>query len=81
MPSLNRHEVATQVVFEIDEDTPACTPWNAVLRPGASATCDQLVDHCSAQLARFESPKITFIEVLPRNPSGKVLKRALKEKL
>jgi acyl-CoA synthetase (AMP-forming)/AMP-acid ligase II len=49
------------------------------LRPGADAGEDVLLDHCRAQLARFKVPKaVTFIEALPRNPSGKVLKRELR---
>ncbi len=49
------------------------------LRPGADATADELIDHCRAQLARFKVPKdVTFVEALPRNPSGKVLKRELR---
>ena len=50
-----------------------------VVRPGASATADALIDHCRAQLAKFKVPKeITFLDSLPRNPSGKVLKRELR---
>jgi fatty-acyl-CoA synthase len=50
-----------------------------VLRPGATATPDELVEHCRPQLARFKVPKdIVFLEALPRNPSGKVLKRELR---
>ncbi len=50
-----------------------------VLRPGSPATPDELLDHCHAQLARFKVPKsITFLDALPRNPSGKVLKRELR---
>ena len=50
-----------------------------VLREGASATADELTEHCRAQLARFKVPKaITFLDALPRNPSGKVLKRELR---
>jgi acyl-CoA synthetase (AMP-forming)/AMP-acid ligase II len=49
------------------------------LRQGADATPDALIEHCRAQLARFKVPKeITFVEALPRNPSGKVLKRELR---
>jgi acyl-CoA synthetase (AMP-forming)/AMP-acid ligase II len=52
---------------------------HVVLRPGASATEDELIEHCRAQLARFKVPKaITFLDALPRNPSGKVLKRDLR---
>ncbi len=50
-----------------------------VLRQGAVATADELLEHCRAELARFKVPKaITFLEALPRNPSGKVLKRELR---
>ena len=49
------------------------------LRQGAEATPDALIAHCGAQLARFKVPKeVTFVEALPRNPSGKVLKRELR---
>jgi fatty-acyl-CoA synthase len=50
-----------------------------VLRPNATATSDELVEHCRRQLARFKVPKdIVFLAALPRNPSGKVLKRELR---
>jgi acyl-CoA synthetase (AMP-forming)/AMP-acid ligase II len=51
-----------------------------VLRPNANATSDELIEHCRGQLARFKVPKeIRFLDALPRNPSGKVLKRELRE--
>jgi fatty-acyl-CoA synthase len=50
-----------------------------VIRPGATATAEQLLVHCGEQLARFKVPKdVTFLDALPRNPSGKVLKRELR---
>ena len=53
-----------------------------VLRPGGAAGADELTSHCRDQLARFKVPKdVTFLEALPRNPSGKVLKRDLRDLL
>ena len=50
-----------------------------VVRPGADVTADELIEHCRTQLAKFKVPKdVTFLDALPRNPSGKVLKRELR---
>jgi fatty-acyl-CoA synthase len=50
-----------------------------VRRPGTTVTADELIEHCRTQLARFKVPKaVTFLDALPRNPSGKVLKRQLR---
>jgi acyl-CoA synthetase (AMP-forming)/AMP-acid ligase II len=49
------------------------------LRPRVEVDADELIEHCRARLARFKVPReITFVEALPRNPSGKVLKRELR---
>jgi acyl-CoA synthetase (AMP-forming)/AMP-acid ligase II len=51
------------------------------LRPDAQATTDELIEHCRGQLARFKVPKdVLFVDALPRNPSGKVLKRDLRDR-
>lgn len=51
-----------------------------VLRPKATLDLDQLVEFCRAQLAGFKCPKdILIVDDLPRNPSGKVLKRVLRD--
>jgi len=50
-----------------------------VLRSGEVVSTEELIEHCRSQLARFKVPKdVAFLEALPRNPSGKVLKRELR---
>jgi acyl-CoA synthetase (AMP-forming)/AMP-acid ligase II len=49
------------------------------LRPGTTANAAELVEHCRGRLAKFKVPKdVVFVDALPRNPSGKVLKRELR---
>jgi fatty-acyl-CoA synthase len=51
-----------------------------VLRPGQQISEQALIAHCRTRLAGFKTPKqVLFMETLPRNPSGKVLKRQLRE--
>jgi acyl-CoA synthetase (AMP-forming)/AMP-acid ligase II len=50
-------------------------------RPGVDVEEDELVTHCKASLASYKKPKlVVFVDELPRNPSGKVLKRELRER-
>jgi acyl-CoA synthetase (AMP-forming)/AMP-acid ligase II len=52
-----------------------------VLRPGQSASAEELMRFCDGRLAGYKRPRsIDFAEALPRNPSGKVLKKDLREK-
>jgi len=52
-----------------------------VLKPDTAATADELIERCRLQLAKFKVPReIVFLDALPRNPSGKVLKRELRER-
>jgi acyl-CoA synthetase (AMP-forming)/AMP-acid ligase II len=51
-----------------------------VLKPGAQATELDIVDFVRARIARYKSPKsVDFVDAIPRNPSGKILKRVLRE--
>jgi acyl-coenzyme A synthetase/AMP-(fatty) acid ligase len=50
-----------------------------VLREGARASADELRRHCATALAGHKVPKrVEFAPQLPRTPSGKVLRRALR---
>jgi fatty-acyl-CoA synthase len=50
-----------------------------VLRPGAEANEDALIEHARTTLAPFKLPKrVIFTDSLPRNTAGKLLKRELR---
>jgi acyl-CoA synthetase (AMP-forming)/AMP-acid ligase II len=54
----------------------------AVLKPGAALTLATLQEHCRRKLAGFKVPKMLIVrEELPRNPSGKILKRVLRDEI
>jgi acyl-CoA synthetase (AMP-forming)/AMP-acid ligase II len=51
-----------------------------VLAPGQSATADELIAHCRAQIASYKKPRsVRFVTELPRLPSGKINKVALRQ--
>lgn len=51
-----------------------------VLKPAAKATEPEIIDWMRERLAHYKCPKtIDFTGALPRNPSGKILKRVLRE--
>lgn len=51
-----------------------------VLRQGATATEEEIIEFCRRKLSGFEQPRsVEFTNFLPRNPTGKVLKRVLRE--
>ncbi|MNC66390.1 Long-chain-fatty-acid--CoA ligase [compost metagenome] len=51
-----------------------------MLKPGASLTLDELIAHAKGKVAGFKIPKtVDFVEDLPRNATGKVLRRLIRE--
>jgi acyl-CoA synthetase (AMP-forming)/AMP-acid ligase II len=51
------------------------------LKKGMTLTSEELIDFCKKRLARFKAPKsVEFLDALPKNPAGKILKRELREK-
>ncbi|MFC8042603.1 long-chain-fatty-acid--CoA ligase [Nocardia sp. NPDC057353] len=79
---LYRHPaVAEAAAIGIPDDT-----WGelvcavVVLRAGASAARAEIVAHCREHLGGFQVPRrVEFVDALPRNVTGKVLKRDLRE--
>ena len=51
-----------------------------VVKAGQTLTEAEVITHCTTHMASFKSPKrVVFADSLPKNPSGKLLKRVLRE--
>ena len=56
------------------------SPVAIVVRSDESLEGEEILEFCQDKLARFKQPvAVHFIDQLPRNPSGKILKRLLRE--
>jgi O-succinylbenzoate-CoA ligase len=56
------------------------SPFAVVVRKEPEITEADVLKFCDGHLARFKMPRgVAFVDVIPRNPSGKVLKRVLRE--
>jgi long-chain acyl-CoA synthetase len=51
-----------------------------VLRPGAPANVADIIAWTRERIAHFKAPKsVDFVELIPRNATGKILRRELRE--
>ncbi len=51
-----------------------------VLKPGRTATIDELIEYCKDKIARYKLPReVVFVNELPRTPTGKLLRRVLRQ--
>ncbi|NNE73747.1 MAG: long-chain-fatty-acid--CoA ligase [Acidimicrobiales bacterium] len=72
--------VADCAVIGVPHDKWGETPKAlVVLAEGASADADELISFCKGRLAGFKCPtSVDYITDIPRNPSGKILKKDLR---
>ncbi|MBU2550627.1 MAG: long-chain fatty acid--CoA ligase [Proteobacteria bacterium] len=69
------------VVAVPDEEWGESVKAVVVLRPGHNVGEEQIVQFCKDRLASFKKPRsVDFVDELPKNPYGKVLRRKIKEK-
>ena len=79
---LAEHPAVMEVaIIGVPDDT-----WGEVvkavvsLNEGHTATEAELIDYCKESLASYKCPKsVDIVELLPRNPTGKILKRDLRQ--
>jgi fatty-acyl-CoA synthase len=76
------HEAVAEVaVIGVPHEKWVETPLAVVVtQEGAEVSESELIELCRANLAGYKKPSgVVFIEALPRNASGKILKRTLRE--
>ncbi len=79
---LSHPKVREVAVIALPSEKWGETPLAIVVpNEGEAPTLDELKGHCEEKLARFKQPKgLELVEELPRNATGKVLKRVLRER-
>ncbi len=72
--------VADAAVIGVPSERWGETPKALIVRRDPELTEDALIEFCRSQLARYKCPTtVTWIDALPRNPSGKILKTELRK--
>jgi len=62
---------------EFGEAVTACVQ----LKPGKSATSDELIEHCRQLIASYKKPRqVHFVDELPKTGTGKTIKNELKRR-
>jgi fatty-acyl-CoA synthase len=75
------HGVAEAAVFAVDHPKWIEAVAAAVVpRQGVHLTPEEIIKHCRSLLAGYKTPKyVVILDSLPKNPSGKILKRDLRD--
>jgi long-chain acyl-CoA synthetase len=65
----------------VPDDYRGETVWGYVsLKPGSDVQAPALIEHCRARLAAYKSPRqIHVLDDLPKTPTGKILRRELRD--
>lgn len=79
---LNSHpKIEESVVIGIPDPEFGEQPVSyVVLKEGETASTEEIIEFCRERLAPFKRPRnVMFIDSLPRNPLGKILRKKLRE--
>ncbi|MCH6267287.1 class I adenylate-forming enzyme family protein [Neobacillus citreus] len=81
---LSNHDAVSDVAViglpdeRMGEEVVACV----VIKPGKEVTEEEIIRYTQEKLAKYKSPRrVLFVENLPRNGVGKILKRKLRDEL
>jgi acyl-CoA synthetase (AMP-forming)/AMP-acid ligase II len=77
---LSNPKVADVAVLGVPSPKWGESPLAVVVRADSSLTPEEVIAACKGRLAAFKMPKaVRFVDEIPRNPSGKILKRVLRD--
>jgi len=77
---MNHPGIVEAAVIGQPSETWGESPLAIVVRKDPNLTVAEVVEHCRGRLAGYKRPKaVEFVDSIPRNPSGKILKRVLRE--
>ncbi|KAH6896507.1 AMP-binding enzyme [Thelonectria olida] len=79
---LERPDVADAAVIGVTIQHEEVPRAYVVRSPGTSASPDEIAEWLAAKVAKYKRLKggVSFIEAIPKNPSGKILRKILREK-
>ncbi len=76
---LSHPKIADAGVIGVPSEKWGESPLAAIVANDESLTAEEVIEFCKGKLAPFKSVKaVEFVTELPRNPSGKILKRELR---
>tara|TARA_B110000116_G_scaffold79303_1_gene68777 strand:- start:136 stop:1695 length:1560 start_codon:yes stop_codon:yes gene_type:complete len=80
--AIARHEAVLEsaVIGIPDDEWGESVKAYVVLKPGAIATEEEIIETAKASLASYQKPRtVEFVEALPKASTGKILKRVLRD--